>query len=35
VVGSGVFIATLDASSVNISLPRIAHDLSEDFPAVQ
>ena len=35
VVGSGVFIATLDASSVNISLPRIADDLGEDFPAVQ
>ncbi len=34
-VGSGVFIATLDASSVNISLPRIADDLGEDFPAVQ
>ena len=35
VVGSGVFIATLDASSVNVSLPRIAEDLGEDFPAVQ
>ena len=34
-VGSGVFIATLDASSVNISLPRIADDLGEDFPAAQ
>ena len=35
VVGSGVFIATLDASGVAVTLPRIAEDLDRDFLAVQ
>jgi EmrB/QacA subfamily drug resistance transporter len=35
VVGAGVFVATLDASSVNISLPRIARSLDADLLSVQ
>ena len=35
VVASGVFMATLDASIVNVSLPTLANELNASFDSVQ
>ena len=34
-VGSGVLMATIDISIVNVSLPTLVHALRTDFPTIQ
>ena len=34
-VGTGVFLATLDGSIINVSLPTLVRDLNTDFAVVQ